>query len=88
MWQPDDNTRETAEGQPKPWPVIRERLDHRLVGAYCAMCFDGYSIERVMRELGLREEEFEPAIRRGSEVYGHDVTDALRRFRRTRARTA
>ena len=76
------------EGRPEPWPVIREKLDHRLVSAYCSMRFDGHSVERIMRESGLCEEELEPAIRRGAEVYGHDIDDALRRFWRMRAKTA
>lgn len=49
-----------------------------MVSAYCAMRFDGHSRERVTSDLGLAPDEVETAIRRGAEVYGHDVEDALR----------
>ena len=63
--------------RPDPWPDIRRRLERRLVSAYCAMRFDSHSRERVMADLGLAADEVETAIRRGAEVYGHDIDDAL-----------
>lgn len=80
MWQPDDDIRKEPEGRPDSWSVIRERLDHRQVSAYCALRFEGYTAQRVMQEFDLSEEEIEPAIRRGAQVYGHDVEDALSRL--------
>ena len=67
MWQRDDNAEATKDHRPEPWSVIRERLDHRLIGAYCALRFDAWPVDRVLRELDLGEEELEPAIRRGAE---------------------
>lgn len=77
MWQAEDS-QQPAMHRPDPWPDIRRRLERRLVSAYCAMRFDGHSRERVMDDLGLAPDEVETAIRRGAEVYGHDIEDALR----------
>lgn len=79
MWQAEDSQRsERPVDRPEPWPDILRRLERRLVSAYCSMRFDGHSRERVMSDLGLLEDEVETAIRRGAEVYSHDVEDALR----------
>lgn len=77
MWQADDGQHD-ATARPEPWSDVERRLDRQLVGAYCAMRFDRHSRERVMRDLGLASDEIELAVRRGAEIYGHDVEDALR----------
>jgi len=77
MWQREDDLVESSGARPDSWAAIRRRIDRRLVGAYCAMRFDGHTRERVMDDVGLATDEVEDAIRRGAEVYGHDVEDAL-----------
>ncbi len=77
MWQAEESRGDGPGGCPEPWSDIRRRLDRRLVGAYCAMRFDGRSRECVMRDLGLAADEVETAIRRGAQIYEHDVDDAL-----------
>lgn len=85
MWQPEDDTQEAGFARPESWAEIRRRLDRKLVGAYCAMRFDGHSRERVMRDYGIGEDELDAAVRRGAQVYGHDLEAALRRFAAPRA---
>ena len=80
MWQPEDEPQDAVPERPDSWAEIRRRLDQKLVGAYCAMRFDGHSRERVMREFGIGEDELDAAVRRGALVYGHDLEAALRRF--------
>jgi len=82
MWQPEEAANPPITQAPESWAVIRQRLDHRLIGAYCAMRYDGRSRSWVMRELDFDERELDAAIRRGSEVYGHDVNQALQQLGR------
>ena len=76
MWQADEPP-QISNNRPDSWADIQRRLDRLHVGAYCAMRFDGHSRERVTRELGVAADEIEHAVRRGAEIYGHDVEDAL-----------
>ena len=77
MWKAEESQGPPSGSRPENWSEIRRRLDRRLVSAYCAMRFDGHSRQRVVGDTGLAPDEVETAIRRGAEVYGHDVDDAL-----------